>query len=89
MKKGAVWKLVHEDAYSVSMAFRSVQKRIFCCPIPLLGFPSGSDGEESACQCRRPGSVPQVGKISLEKGLATHSSILARKIPWTEEPGGL
>ena len=25
----------------------------------------------------------------LEKGLATHSSILAWKIPWTEEPGGL
>ena len=26
---------------------------------------------------------------ALEKGLATHSSILAWKIPWTEEPGGL
>ena len=25
----------------------------------------------------------------LEKGMATHSSILARRIPWTEEPGGL
>ena len=25
----------------------------------------------------------------LEKGIATHSSILAWKIPWTEEPGGL
>ena len=25
----------------------------------------------------------------LEKELATHSSILARRIPWTEEPGGL
>ena len=25
----------------------------------------------------------------LEKGLATHSSILARRIPWTEEAGGL
>ena len=24
----------------------------------------------------------------LEKGMATHSSILAQKIPWTEEPGG-
>ena len=27
--------------------------------------------------------------ISLEKELATHSSVLAWKIPWTEEPGGL
>ena len=25
----------------------------------------------------------------LEREMATHSSILARKIPWTEEPGGL
>ena len=26
---------------------------------------------------------------SLEKGMATHASILAWRIPWTEEPGGL
>ena len=26
---------------------------------------------------------------TLEKEIATHSSILAREIPWTEEPGGL
>ena len=26
---------------------------------------------------------------SLEKGMETHSSILAWEIPWTEEPGGL
>ena len=26
---------------------------------------------------------------SVEEGIATHSSILAGKIPWTEEPGGL
>ena len=26
---------------------------------------------------------------ALKKGLATHSSILARRIPWIEEPGGL
>ena len=25
----------------------------------------------------------------LEKGMATHSSVLAWRIPWTEEPGGL
>ena len=28
-------------------------------------------------------------KDSLEKGMATHSSILVWRIPWTEEPGGL
>ena len=34
--------------------------------------------------------VQSLGKEDpLEKGMATHSSILAWKIPWTEEPGGL
>ena len=40
-------------------------------------------------QCRRPGFDPWVGKIPLEKGIATHSSILAWRIPWTQEPDGL
>ena len=29
------------------------------------------------------------GEDPLEKGLTTHSSVLAGRIPWTEEPGGL
>ena len=34
--------------------------------------------------------VPSLGQEDLlEKGLTTHSSILAWKIPWTEQPGGL
>ena len=33
------------------------------------------------------GSIPGSGR-SLEKEMATHSSILARIIPWTEKPGG-
>ena len=34
--------------------------------------------------------VPSLGwEDPLEKGMATHSSILACRIPWTEEPGGL
>ena len=32
---------------------------------------------------------PLVREDPLEKGMATHSSILAWRIPWTEEPGGL
>ena len=54
------------------------------------GFPGGASGKEPACQCRRckrcrfdPWEDP------LEKKMATHSSILAGRIPWTEEPGGL
>ena len=34
------------------------------------------------------GLIPGSGR-SLEKGMATHLSILAWRIPWTEEPGGL
>ena len=34
--------------------------------------------------------VPSQGwEDSLEKKMATHSSILAQRISWTEEPGGL
>ena len=48
----------------------------------------GSDGKESACNAGNLGSIPGLGR-SLDKGMATNSSILAWKIPWTEEPGGL
>ena len=48
--------------------------------------------KESACQFRRlkrHGFHPWVGKIPWKKEMATHSSILAWKIPWMEEPGRL
>ena len=37
---------------------------------------------------RDAGSIPESGR-SLVEGMATHSSILAWRIPWMEEPGGL
>ena len=57
-----------------------------------MGFPGGASGEEPACQCRRHkrhGLDPWVRKIPLEEGVATYSSILAWRIPRTEEPGRL
>ena len=45
--------------------------------------------KEPACQCRRHGFNPCIGKSSLEEEMATHSSILACRIPWTKEAGGL
>jgi len=45
-------------------------------------------GKESACDVGDLGSIPGSGR-SLEKEMATHSSILAWKIPWMGEPGGL
>ena len=43
---------------------------------------------ESACNVGDPDSIP-VSEDPLEKEMATHSSILAWKTPWTEEPGRL
>ena len=52
-----------------------------------LGFPGGSDSKESACS--EGDLVRSLGwEDPLEKGMATHCSILARRISWTEEPGG-
>ena len=51
-----------------------------------------SDSKESACNA---GDTEEMwicslgGEDPLEEGMATHSSILARESPWTEEPGGL
>ena len=44
--------------------------------------------KESACQCRRCRFDPLGGEDSLEEEMATYSSILAKIIPWTEEPEG-
>ena len=53
-----------------------------------MGFPDGSEVKASACNAGDLGSIPGSG-ISLEKEMATHSSILAWRIPWTEELGRL
>ena len=46
--------------------------------------------KEPASQCRRLRRVRSLGQEDpLEEGMATHSSIPAWRIPWTEEPGGL
>ena len=52
------------------------------------GFPGGSDSKESACSAGDPGSVTSQ-EDPLKKEMATYSSILAWRIPWTEEPGRL
>ena len=53
-----------------------------------LGFPGSSDNKEPA---HNPEDTIQFlgTRRSPEKGMATHSSILAWEIPWKEEPGGL
>ena len=48
----------------------------------------GSEVKASACNAGDPGSIPGSGR-SLEKEMAIHSSTLAWRIPWREEPGRL
>ena len=63
------------------------QRTCFCSPSMAtlsmnsgLSSSDGSDGKESACNAGDLGSIPWLGS-SLEKGKATHSSILAWRIP--------
>ena len=52
------------------------------------GFPGDSDSKEFACNAGDLGLIPGL-EDPLEEGMATHSSILAWRIPRTEKPGGL
>ena len=51
--------------------------------------PGSSDGKSVCLQCRRPEFDPWVGKIPWRRKWQPTPSILAWKIPWTEEPGRL
>ena len=56
-----------------------------------MGLPNSLAGKESACDAgdsRDLVSIPGSGRFP-EEDMATHSSILAWIIPWTEEPDGL
>ena len=54
----------------------------------MLDFPGSSDGKESVHGVGDLGLIRGLGR-SLEKEMATHSSILARRMQWTEEPAKL
>ena len=56
------------------------------------GFPGGSvikNLPTNAGDIKDASWIPGSGKFPGGEGMATHSSILAWRIPWTEEPGGL
>ena len=61
------------------------------CSITTRGFPGSSvvkNPPANSGGIMRHGFDPWIKKIALEKEMATRSSILAWKIPWTVEPGG-
>ena len=61
---------------------------LHCTYFYSQGFPSSSDCKAYASNAGDLGSIPGLGR-SPGEGMATHSSTLAWRIPWIEEPGGL
>ena len=55
----------------------------------LLDFPGGSEDKESTRNAGDQGLIPGLGRSPGEGNGSTCSSILAWRIPWTEEPGWL
>ena len=83
------------EPYNVLQHFKDI-KLLASISYDLLlhmGFPGGTGGKDSIWQCRYNRYETQVQSVGqedpLEEGLATHSSILAWRIPWTEEPNGV
>ena len=65
---------------------------VFKLKYSWFGLPRWCSGKASACQrrrCKSCGFDSWVGKIPWSRKWKSHSSILAWKIPWAEEPGGL
>ena len=61
----------------------------FDCIIGVIrtwDFPGGPVVKNPPFNAGDAGSIPELGR-SMEEGIVTHSSILAWRIPWTEEPG--
>ena len=59
-----------------------------CVCVCIWGFPGGSVGKDSTCNAGTMGTSLGLGR-SMDKRMATHSTILAWEIPWTDEPDGL
>ena len=80
---------IHVNYFTVNYLL-IVQAKIY---IGVIDKASPRDGLpwwlELTCQCRRHRFNPWVRKNPLEKKMANHSSILAWRIPWTDEAGQL
>ena len=69
------------------MSISTEDREVCTCDLPRV-IAGSSDGKEYACNAG--GRVRSLGREDpLEKEKATHSSILASRFPWTEEPSRL
>ena len=78
------WALAKGPKHTVSFSSLLCEGRVRHYSI----FPDGSLVKNPSVNAGAEGSIPGLGR-SLEKEMATHCSIFAWEIPWTEEPGGL
>ena len=84
------WHLLQPYNYKLPQNHHRLLLLFSAFVIKESSFPGGSDGKVSARNAGDLGSIPGSGNISfLEKEIAIHSSTLAWKIPWTEEPDRL
>ena len=79
---------------NISISCGSNISRIIVLEMLVYGISAKPHGKESACNAGDLGLIPGSGRSPgredpLEKEIATHSSILAWKIPWKEESGRL
>ena len=79
LEKGQLWLPIRHLAPSIRITGASQMVQWF----------KKKQNKKSLQIYRRHGFDPWVGQDTLEEEMATHSSILAWEIPWTEEPGGL
>ena len=80
-----IWEELQAKKAELGHNYNHLLEEKICSPNLHVGFPRGSDHKESACSVRDWGFIPG-SERSPGEGMATHSSILAWRIPWTEEP---
>ena len=74
----------------LSLLFMSISTILFTSTSISVGSSQVVLGVKNLVQETQETRVRSLGlEDPLEEGMATHSSILAWRIPWTEEPGGL
>ena len=85
---GSVWEQLWETLWWQKRLGPGSLSEVWGLLKASSGLPWWLSGKESACNAGDLGLIPGSGR-SPGEGMATHSSILAWRIPWTEEPGGL
>ena len=85
-------KCLHYHSHMRSFIYNSLLNNVLNSEERIVAFPGGSVVKNLPANAGDAGDVsstPLSGENPLEKEMATHSGILAWRIPWTQEPGRL